>query len=134
MMISTALLLATATSAFATERPQSDPAEAHANAVKTRSVNYSCQNGKSVTVKYGFNNQNLPTYAEASVNGKVRFMPINLNLTDSVGTVFGDEDNFSLSGGVDANAITYRNVRSSSINIQSPSSEIVYKGCRAVRR
>lgn len=122
------------TAALANPAPHSDADQARKNTVKTRTVSYSCQGGKKVAVKYGFNKQNLPTYAQASLNGKTRFMPINLNRSDAIGTVFGDEDNFSLSGAVDADSLTFKNIRKSSVNIQSPGSEIIYKGCTARKR
>lgn len=127
-------LMLGSTDALSNTAPHSDADQARKSAVKTRTVNYTCQNGEKVSVKYGFNKQNLPTYAQASLNGKTRFMPINLYRTDDVGTVFGDEDSFSLSGGVDANALTYKNIRKSSINVLSPASEIIHKGCHAVKR
>lgn len=117
-------LLALTTSAFAS---QSDPAAAAKNAVKKQSVSYTCQGGKKLTVTYGFNAQNLPTYAQAKISGKSRFMPINLNRTELVSTVFGDENNFS----VMADSINFSNVRKSSINVQSPASEILFKNCMA---
>lgn len=102
---------------------------AHADAgqaVKKSSVSYSCQQGKKVRVTYGFNKQNLPVYASAYVNGKTRYMPINLNRSDSVDTVFGDEDNFKLS----TDYMTRSNHRSKSIMITSPGQEVVLKSCR----
>lgn len=70
--------------------------------------------------------QGIPTYAQATLNGKSRLMPINLNRTDSVDTVFGDENNFSISAG----AMSSKNYRSA-IQVQSPASKIVYKSCTA---
>lgn len=127
-------LMLGSTDAISNTAPHSDADQARKSAVKTRTVNYTCQNGEKVSVKYGFNKQNLPTYAQASLNGKTRFMSINPYRADDVGTVFGDEDNFSLNGGVDANALTYKNIRKSSINFLSPASEIIHKGCNAVKR
>lgn len=118
-------LLVLSGTAFA--QTQSDPAQAYKDAVKTKTVNYTCQSGKKVSVKYGFNKQNLPTYAQARLNGKTRFMPVNLNRSDNVSSNFGDENNFSLSAGV----ITYKNVNKSNIMIQSPASEILFKNCKA---
>lgn len=125
-LIPVALLVLSGATHAATQ-PQSDAQQAHKNTVKTKNVNYSCQNGKKVKVKFGFNKQNLPTYAQAHLNGKTRFMPINLNRSDNTASVFGDENNFSLM----ANAITLNNVAKSSMNIQSPASEILFKGCQA---
>ncbi len=118
------ILFIITTSVNANTQVQSDPAEAFQNTVAKKSVNYTCQNHKKVKVIYGFNKQGLPTYAQSVLNGKSRFMPINLYRSDNVDTVFGDENNFSLMG----ENITRKNYRSS-INIQSPNSEIIFKGC-----
>lgn len=124
LFVPVALLVASA-SVFA--GPHEDAATMHKNTVKTQTVHYTCLNAKKVTVKYGFNKQNLPTYAEAKLNGKTRFMPINLNASDASSTDFGDENNFSLS----TDAITYKTVKKGYVNIQSPASEILFKGCKA---
>lgn len=102
-----------------------EPSESYDTAVKHRQVNYTCQNNKKVSVTYGFNKQNLPTFAEANLNGKKRFLPINLGRSDDVDTVFGDEENFSIMTG----ALRLNNYHKSSANIQNASSEILYKGC-----
>ena len=102
-----------------------EPSESYDSAVKHRQVNYTCQNNKKVSVTYGFNKQNLPTFAEANLNGKKRFLPINLGRSDMVDTVFGDEENFSVMTG----ALRLNNYHKSSANIQDASSEIIYKGC-----
>ncbi|MDY2948113.1 DUF7606 domain-containing protein [Mannheimia varigena] len=124
MMIATAAMMVSGFAHAAGE--QSDPREAHESTVKTSTVKYSCQNGRKVTVKYGFNKQGIPTYAEAKLNGKTRFMPINLNTTDATGTNFGDENNFSLYG----DPMEFDNHRKVEMSIQSPSSEILYKFCK----
>ena len=102
-----------------------EASESYDTAVKIRQVNYSCQSNKKVSVTYGFNKQNLPTFAEANLNGKKRFLPINLGRSDDVDTVFGDEENFSIMTG----ALRLNNYHKSSANIQDASSEIIYKGC-----
>ena len=102
-----------------------EASESYDTAVKIRQVNYSCQNNKKVSVTYGFNKQDLPTFAEANLDGKKRFLPINLGRSDTVDTVFGDEDNFSIMTG----ALRLNNYHTSSANIQNASSEILYKGC-----
>ena len=53
-----------------------EPSESYDSAVKHRQVNYTCQNNKKVSVTYGFNKQNLPTFAEANLNGKKDFYPL----------------------------------------------------------
>ena len=102
-----------------------EASESYDTAVKIRQVNYTCQSNKKVSVTYGFNKQNLPTFAEANLNGKKRFLPINLGRSDDVDTVFGDEENFSIMTG----ALRLNNYHKSSANIQNASSEILYKGC-----
>lgn len=109
---------------------QSDAREAYESAVKTASVKYSCQQNRKLTVKYGFNKQGLPTYAQAKLNGKTRFMPINLNTSDASGTNFGDENNFSLY----ADPMEWKNHRKVGMSIQSPASEILYKMCKPRKR
>lgn len=103
-----------------------DARQADESAVNKREVTYQCQGKKSVKVTYGFNKQKQPTYAQATLNGKSRFMPINLAHSDSVGTRFGDDDNFSLG----ASAITLANYHKVGVDtIQSPASDILYKDC-----
>ncbi|WP_394261078.1 adhesin [Moraxella boevrei] len=103
-----------------------DPEGARESTVYKRQVNYQCQSGKSLSVTYGFNKQKLPTYAQANLNGKTRFMPLNMAQSDDVGTSFGDENNFSLS----TSAMTLANYHKNSIStVQSPGSEILFKSC-----
>nr|WP_313975483.1 adhesin [uncultured Psychrobacter sp.] len=102
-----------------------EPGESYDTAVKIRQVNYTCQSNKKVSVIYGFNKEYLPTFAEAKLNGKKRFLPINLGRSDNVDTVFGDEDNFSIMTG----ALRLNSYHKSSANIQNAKSEILYKGC-----
>lgn len=128
--IATLALLAVGTSAYATENTHEDARAMHEATVKTQTVKYSCQSGKKVTVKYGFNKQNMPTYAEATLNGKVRFMPVNLHTSDATASDFGDENNFSLS----ADAFNYKTVHKAYVNIQDPASEILFKGCKARKK
>lgn len=118
------------TTAFANSAPQSDARQADAATSKTRVVNYTCQNDQKVSVRYGFDKNNKPTYAQANLNGKDRFMPINPSRTDETGTVFGDENNFSLM----ANTITPKNVKKSHMSIQDPASQIIYKDCKTTKK
>lgn len=104
-----------------------DAREADETAVNLRQVSYQCQVGKSVKVTYGFNRQNLPTYAKAYLNGKNRFMPINLARSDQFSTMFGSENNFMLS----AENIQFSNYHRQAIGtIQSPANDMLYKSCR----
>lgn len=91
-------------------------------------MNYRCNSGKSVKVTYGFNEQGLPTYAQAYLNGKNRYMPINLNHSDMSATDFGDENHYSLH--TNTEPITKKSYRPD-IQIQDPASNIVYKSCSA---
>lgn len=127
-VLSSATILATALSsgsALAYTDQVMDPAQSYDSAVKVRQVNYTCQSNKKLSVTYGFNKQNLPTYAQANLDGKDRFLPINLGRSDTVDTVFGDEENFSIM----SNAMRLNNYHKSSINVQDASSKILYKGC-----
>ena len=44
-----------------------------ANAMSPKTVQYTCQGGKSVNVKYIFNDADLPSKAVASFSGKLNF-------------------------------------------------------------
>ena len=60
-----------------------------ANAMSPKTVQYTCQGGKSVNVKYIFNDADLPSKAVASFSGKTIGMPINLNTSDMTSSIFG---------------------------------------------
>lgn len=105
-----------------------DAAKADETATKVRQVSYSCNKGGAVKVTYGFNKQKLPTYAEAHLGGKTRFLPINLAHSDVAGTSFGDENSWAISGG----AMTLGNYHKSDVLIMDPNSEIQYKHCKVV--
>ena len=92
---------------------------------KTAKVAYSCQQGKKITVKYGFNKQNLPTYASAKIGNKTRTMPINLSRSNDVDTIFGRENSYSLS----TSYTDFKNVRKNPMLITAPDNEIVFKDC-----
>ena len=109
-----------------------DPQEAHASTTKIHEVTYRCSAGSgdcNLRVRYGFNRQNLPTYAQSTVYGKSRFMPINLYRSDNTGTYFGEEDNWTLGAG----AMDLRNYNKVDIMIQSPDNDITHKSCRATK-
>lgn len=95
--------------------------------VKTAKAAYTCQGGKKITVTYGFNRQGLPTYASAKLGGKTRKLPINLDRSDAVGTVFGNENGYSLSAAYTDSG----NFRRNSAMIFSPAQEILFKECNA---
>ncbi|MBS9779574.1 MAG: hypothetical protein KGV51_03005 [Moraxellaceae bacterium] len=89
-------------------------------------VRYQCQSGKSLQVHYSFNNVGLPTSAKAYVNGRVRYMPINLSRSDNSGTVFGKNGQYVLSSGY----LTKKNFKKSSMLLTSPNNEILFKNCK----
>ncbi len=89
-------------------------------------VRYACQSGKSVQVHYSFNGVGLPTSAKAYVNGRVRYMPINLSRSDNSGTVFGKDGQYVLSSGY----LTNKNYKKSSMLLTSPNNEILFKNCK----
>lgn len=126
MTLATALTFAGLSTVAMAGGAQSQPGEA-GSTVSSKNVSYNC-GGKRVTVKYGFNKQGLPTYAQAFLNGKTRYMPINLNYSDMSATDFGDENNFSLH--TNTGPITKKNYRRG-IQIQEPGSQILYKSCSA---
>lgn len=105
-----------------------EPSEAHATTTKVRQVTYSCTKGGKVKVNYGFNNKKLPTYAEAHLGGKTRFLPINLAHSDSAGTAFGDENSWTIG----SSAITLGNYHKTDVLVLDPNSEIQYKNCKVV--
>lgn len=101
--------------------------EAHATTTKVRQVSYQCQSGKKLTIRYGFNRQNLPTYAQANIDGKSRFMPINLARSDSMDTVFGDENSYSLM----TETMTLRNYHKLHLSgVTNAAAEFTHKGCK----
>ncbi len=88
-------------------------------------VRYACQSGKSVQVHYSFNDVGLPTSAKAYIDGRVRYMPINLSRSDSVSTVFGKEGQYVLSSGY----LTKKNYKKSSMLLTAPDNKILFKNC-----
>ncbi|MFA9486825.1 adhesin [Moraxella haemolytica] len=105
-----------------------DARQADATATKVRQVTYQCNAGGRVTVNFGFNKHNLPTFAEARLGGKTRFLPINLSASDNVDTNFGDENSWNIS----TDALTLNNYHKSSLMVQDSDSSIAYKNCRVV--
>ncbi len=89
-------------------------------------VAYNCQQGKKVTVRYSFNKYGLPTSASTYINGKKIVMERNQDSSDNVETYFGLVGKYNMV----TNYMDSTNYRSlSGINILSPSSEILFKGC-----
>ncbi|MFC5920749.1 adhesin [Neisseria weixii] len=97
--------------------------------VSKKTVTYSCQQGRTLKVTYGFNKQGLPTYAAASLNGRKRVLPINLARSDIAGTMFGKENGYVVSTGY----LDSKNYRTSSAMVTSPNNQILYKGCETRR-
>lgn len=98
---------------------------AHETVVRKSTVSYQCEQGKKLKVNYGFNKQNLPVYASAYLNGKTRYMPLNLERSDNVDTVFGDENNFKLS----TDYMDRANHRKKSVMVTAPGQSILFKNC-----
>ncbi len=123
-----------ASAAFAYTDQVMDPATSYDSAVKVRQVNYACQSKRQVKVTYGFDKKNLPTYAQAYLNGKTRFLPINLarSFNNDDLTVFGDAENFSLI----TDPLRFNNYQHLSISVQDANSEFLYKEChvKSVKR
>lgn len=104
-----------------------DAREADESTVYERQVDYTCQGGKKLTAKYGFNEQKLPTFAQITAAGKSRFMPVNLARSDLAGTMFGDENNYSLL----SSSLTLGNYHTSKLAmVENPASNTLYKSCK----
>ena len=97
-IIAPVLALGLSFTATANAQRTMDAHQAAQAANKVRQVTYSCTTGGTVQVNYGFNNQELPTYAEANLGGKTRFLPINL--VESIGElmIFGDDNDWQIFG------------------------------------
>lgn len=105
------------------------PQQAHATTAVTKQVTYQCAGKKPVKVTYGFNKQGIPTFAEAFLEGKKRFMPMNLAHSDFVGTRFGhDKDhNYMLN----TRGITSKDYKKSTIMVTTPDNKIIFKNCKS---
>lgn len=88
-------------------------------------VSYSCQNGKSVNVRYQFNSAGIPTTAQAVLNGANRVMRYDMNNSDDVDTFMKDRRGYRLSSGY----LDVNNYQTNSISINAPSGEILFKSC-----
>lgn len=101
------------------------PAKISNPTVAKKSVTYRCQQGKHVTVTYGFNKQGLTTSASAVVDGKRRFMPIDLDRSDNADTYYGKEGGYVLSTAY----MDKKTYRKQPIMITASDDEIVLKDC-----
>lgn len=88
-------------------------------------VSYSCQNGKSVNVRYQFNSAGIPTTAQAVLNGANRVMRYDMDNSDNVDTFMKDRRGYRLSSGY----LDVNNYQTNSISINAPSGEILFKSC-----
>lgn len=127
-IIASVLALGLSFTATANAQRTMDAYQAAQAANKVRQVTYSCTTGGTVQVNYGFNNQELPTYAEANLGGKTRFLPINLARSDISGTTFGDDNGWQISG----TALQLNNYHRSDVLIHDPAAQTAYKGCYVV--
>ncbi|UNU74237.1 adhesin [Moraxella nasovis] len=128
-MIAPLFVLGVGLSGVASAQTTMNPETADNTAVKVRQVTYQCNIGGTTKVTYGFNRQNLPTYAEMNLGGKSRFLPINLERSDIAGTYFGNDDSWQI--GTDV--LTLGNYHKSDVIIHSPAAETAYKGCHVVK-
>ena len=87
-------------------------------------VEYACQNGKNVSVRYQFNRAGVPATAQVYLQGRNRVLRYDMNRSDNV-------DTFMQGGGyiLGTSAMDSRNYRSQSINIPAPNGNMLYKGC-----
>ncbi|MDO4709534.1 MAG: adhesin [Pseudomonadota bacterium] len=89
------------------------------------SVAYRCQNNRRITVQYRFNAQGIPTHASAQLQGANRVLNYDQGASSDVETYFTGGGYRIGAGYLDINNYTH----SDGINIYSPRSEILYKGC-----
>lgn len=66
----------------------------------------------------------MPTYAHAYLSGKTRVAPVNLNLSNSDGTTFGDDNSFSLRTA----SLTSKPYPTTN-QLQGLVNELIYKSC-----
>ncbi|WP_410472829.1 hypothetical protein ACGTJS_03490 [Faucicola mancuniensis] len=96
-----------------------------ASAMTPKTVNYTCQGGKSLNVKYNFNSA-LPTKATAKLNGATRVLAYNQVHSDIAGTIFGTDKGYMIS----ADYMDVNNYNQVSLGtVTSPSGKIIYKDC-----
>lgn len=88
-------------------------------------VSYTCQNNKSVRVRYQFNSAGLPTTAQAVLNGANRVMRYDMNNSDNVDTFMKDGRGYRLSSGY----LDVNNYQTNSININAPDGTMLFKSC-----
>lgn len=93
------------------------------------SVAYRCQNNRRVTVQYRFNAQGIPTQAVANLQGANRVLNYDQGASSNVETYFAGGGYRIGAGYLDINNYAH----SDGINIYSPRSEILYKGCEPAR-
>lgn len=93
--------------------------------VSKKTVSYVCQQGKKVKVTYGFNKQGLTTYASAVINGARVQMPINLDKSDNMDTLYGKEGGYMLSTG----EMDSKSYREQPIMITAPNNQMIFKDC-----
>ena len=96
-----------------------------ANAMSPKTVQYACQGGKNINVKYIFNDADLPTKAVASLSGKTVGMPINLNASDMTSSVFGFGGYTMTADYIDAKSYNQAGIAT----ITDPNNKILFKNC-----
>lgn len=115
--IAVAALFAAGTAAAETGNPT----------VAKKTVSYKCQQGKTLSITYGFNKQGLPNYALARIDGRTRTMDINLDRSDNVDTFFIDEGGYTLG----TNYMDSKNFRKQPVMITGPDDRVLFKNCTA---
>ncbi len=101
------------------------------SAAKSGTVDYTCQNDRSLRVRYQFNSAGVPTVAQASVGEAKRVMRYDMAHSDHVSTLFKDRSGYRLSAGyLDSGNYS----RSNGIMITAPDDRILFKECEPKRR
>ena len=118
-------IIATVALTVATTAVMAAPINAN-KVTKTTTVAYKCQQGKKLTVKYGFNAAGIPVTATTKIAGKNRVMQYDQRTSDNVSTNFNNAQGFKLG----AEAFELNNVRKASIStITNGQNVIAFKGC-----
>lgn len=102
----------------------------YASADAGGTVFYRCQQGKSLSIRYSFNSQGIPTQARATLNGQERKMAYDLERSDNVDTFFKDRNGYRVGSAY----MDKDNYRTQQIILTGPDDQILYKDCKPEAR
>lgn len=120
-----ALVALAAVTSISFARAPSKPIDAN-RVTSSKTVNYTCQQGKRLSVTYGFNANGIPVHAKVKIGGATRTLKYDLASSDNVGANFIDARGYSLG----SDAFERHSVKRAAINtVMNPKHEIQFKGC-----